>query len=74
MIEHLTAIVPDASRGARTVARCHKRLAAHRRRIEARRQPRNPRIAAMERYLVFGVCAAYLIAMAGELVAVAAMR
>jgi len=74
MIEKLTAIAPDAARSARTMARCHDRLAAHRRRIEARHRRRNPRTYLIERYVVFGLCAAYLIAMAGELAVLAAMR
>jgi hypothetical protein len=74
MIDHLTPMTPDAARRARTMARCHQRLAAGRRRIEARRRGRQPRAVMVERYLLAGVCAAYLIAMAGELVAVAAMR
>ena len=74
MIEDLPRITPDASRRARTIARCHDRLGAHRRRIEARSQPRSPRTLAGERLLVVGVCVAYLIAMAADIVAIAAAR
>ena len=74
MIEDLQPLIPDASRSARTVARCHQRLAARRRTIEARSQPPRTRAVTIERWLVAGVCAVYLLAMAGDILTVAAMR
>ena len=74
MIENLPLVTPDASRSARTIARCHDRLAARRRRVEVRDRPPNPRALGAERLLVAGFCAAYLIAMAGDLLAIAAQR
>lgn len=73
MIDNLVRLTPDESRSARTVARCHERLAARRRKIEARRSA--PRSRAMaERMVIAGVCVAYLISMAGELLAIAGRR
>jgi hypothetical protein len=74
MIENLPLLTPDASRSAKTIARCHDRLAARRRKIEARNRPSGARTAGTERLLVVGFCFAYLIAMAGDLLAIAARR
>ena len=74
MIDNLPLLTPDASRRARTMARCHDRLAARRRKIEARHRPPAQRGARLERLLVAGLCVAYLIAMAGDLLAIAARR
>jgi hypothetical protein len=75
MIESLPLVEPDASRSARTIARCHARLSARRRTIEARRsRAPKPRALGAERLLVTGFCLAYLIAMAGDLLAIAARR
>jgi hypothetical protein len=74
MIENLPLVTPDASRGARTIARCHDRLAARRRKIEVRHRAPNPRAPGAERLLVACFCVAYLIAMAGDLLAIAARR
>ena len=74
MIENLPLVVPDASRSARTIARCHDRLAARRRTIEVRNRALKPRTFGAERLLVAGFCLAYLIAMAGDLFAIAAQR
>ena len=72
MIENLPVLMPDAARGAHTIARCHDRLAARRRRIEARTRPTTSRTAIkIERLLLAGVCVAYLVAMAGQLFSVA---
>ena len=73
MIENLPRLTPDVARSATTLARCHERLAARRRKIEARNRPAGRRMLA-ERLLVAGVCVAYLIAMAGDLLAIAARR
>ena len=74
MIEILPLLTPDASRSANTMARCHDRLAARLRKIEARNRAPNPRTLGAERLLVVGFCFAYLIAMAGDLLAIAARR
>jgi hypothetical protein len=74
MIENLPRLTPDASRSAKTIARCHDRLAARRRKIEARNRPSAARAHGVERLLVAGFCVAYLIAMAGDLLAIAARR
>jgi hypothetical protein len=74
MIENLPLLTPDASRTARTIARCHDRLAARRRKTEARHRAPNPKGFGAERLLVAGFCVAYLIAMAGDLLAIAARR
>jgi hypothetical protein len=66
MIETLPLLTPDAARGARTRARCHDVLAARRRRIEAQNRPPSPPALAAERLLVAGLCAIYLISMAGN--------
>ncbi len=74
MIVNLQPLTPDRARGARTIARCHDRLAARRRRGEAPAPARPGRALAAERWLAAGLCAIYLLAMAGDLLAVAAMR
>ena len=74
MIENLPWLRPDASRSAKTLARCHDRLAARRRNIEARSRASGARALGAERLLVAGFCVAYLIAMAGDLLALAAKR
>ena len=73
MIENLPRLTPDASRSARTIARCHGRLAARRRRAEARNRPSAKALTA-ERLLVAGFCFVYLLARAGDLLALAALR
>ena len=73
MIESLPLLTPDALRRAKTIARCHDRLAARRRKIETRHR-RGARALGAERLLVAGFCVAYLIAMAGDLLAIAARR
>jgi hypothetical protein len=79
MIERLPNLTPDASRSARTIVRCQDRLAGHRRRrerrdranIAARHRAAKPRTSGAELVLVGGFCIAYLIAMAGDLFAIA---
>jgi hypothetical protein len=73
MIDNLQPLLPDTARGARTIARCHERLSARRRHAEARNQAA-ARVFTADRLLVAGVCVVYLLAMAGDLLAVAAMR
>jgi hypothetical protein len=70
MIEDLPLLRPDAARSARTVAKCHDRMAARRRRIAAHRRPAGPKPIVVERLLVAGLCVVYLIAMAGEVLAI----
>ena len=70
MIDNLPLLTPDSSRGARTISRCHDRLAARRRKLEARDRAPNPRALGAERLLVTGFCVVYLIAMAGDLLAI----
>jgi hypothetical protein len=74
MIENLAQLAPDASRRTRTLARCHERLAAERRRIEARTGASQPRAVGVERLLVVGACVAYLVAMARDILAVTLSR
>ena len=74
MIENLPLLTPDASRRAKTIARCHDRLAARRRNIEARSRQSGARAVAAERLVVVAFCFAYLMAMAGDLLALAAQR
>ena len=74
MIENLPRLTPDASRSAKTLSRCHDRLAARRRKIESRNRPSGARAFGPERLLAAGFCVAYLIAMAGDLLAIATRR
>lgn len=74
MIEDLARLTPDTLRNATTVARCHDRLAAKRRKTEARNRAPKMRAFGAERLLAAGFCVAYLIAMAGDLLALAARR
>ena len=71
MIENLPLLTPDVSLSAKTIARCHDRLAARRRKTAARNRAPNPRTLGAERLLVTGFCVAYLIAMADYLLAIA---
>ena len=63
MIENLPSLSPNPSRAARTVARCHDRMALHRRRLESAATP-SPRGTSVERILVGGVSVIYLAAVA----------
>jgi hypothetical protein len=74
MIETLPLLAPDSSRGARTMARCHRRLAAQRRRSEARHRPARPRGAVVERLLLAALCVVYLVSMAGNVLALIGPR
>jgi len=74
MIEDLVPLAPDASRTANTIARCHDRLATRRRKIEARHRAPKPRPLGAEHLLVAGFCLVYLVAMAGDLPAIAGQR
>jgi hypothetical protein len=74
MIEHLPLLTPEESRSAKTLARCHDRLAARRRKIEARNRPSGQRAVLVERLVVAGFCVAYLVAMADNLRAIAGLN
>ena len=75
MIENLPVLSPDAARSARTMARCHERLAARRRKVESRtRRPQRRASVSVEHLLLASVCAAYLVAMAVNVLSVAAGR
>jgi hypothetical protein len=70
----LTPLTPDAARRARTLARCHDRLAARRAAIEARDRRPSPKTVAAERLVLAGLCVAYLISMAGTVLQVIGLR
>ncbi len=60
MIESLPLLTPDAQRGARTIARCHRRLTRRRQQLEGAASRANARYLAVERVLVLGLCVIYL--------------
>ena len=60
MIESLPLLTPDAQRGARTIARCHRRLARRRQHLEAAAGRAHARYLAVERVLVLGLCVIYI--------------
>jgi len=71
MIEDLPLLMPDAARSARTAAKCHDRLAARRQKpASPNRAGIDSRRRVVERLLVAGFCVVYLIAMAGEVLAI----
>ena len=55
----LLTLTPDASRGARVVARCHEKLQRRRRRIEASQRQPGPRTMRIERTIAGGFCLIY---------------
>lgn len=57
MIANLTLLTPDPSRADRLRARCHDRLARHRR---AEAESAQPKHAGLERAIVGGVCVIYM--------------
>lgn len=67
MSEELPVLRPDSTRAARTVARCHARLEAQRRKRETAARTPDARLVVAERFALVGTCAAYLLAMAGNL-------
>ncbi len=67
MSETLLTLTPDPARGAKTLARCHGKLAVRRRRSEARNRRSYRRILTTERLLLTGLCVVYLISMAGNI-------
>ena len=72
MIENLPLLTPDAARGARTMARCHQRLAARRHKVESRNRPPAWRAAVTaEHLLLASLCVAYLVSMAGNVLSIA---
>ena len=56
MIEPLPRLTPDALRGQRTIARCHKRLA----RLRPVQKDGNSTYLAVERALIGGLCLIYM--------------
>jgi hypothetical protein len=66
MIDDLPMLVPDAARGARTRARCHRTLAARRRHTEARDRRADTKAVVAERLLFAGVCVIYIMSMTGN--------
>jgi len=71
MIENLPLLTPDASRGTRTMSRCHDRLAARRRKLEARNRPSTRRAGiTVEHLLLAGVCVVCLVSMAGNVLSI----
>ena len=73
MIEKLPVLAPDATRAAHTLARCHARLAVRRRKVESRnRRPRRRAGLSIEHLLLASVCAAYLVAMAVNVLSIVA--
>jgi hypothetical protein len=72
LIENLPILTPDAARGARTMSRCHERLAARRHKVESLNRPSPRRAAAtVERLLLASACVAYLVSMAGNVLWIA---
>jgi hypothetical protein len=74
MIENLAPLTPDATRGARTISRCHGRLEAHRARLEAKARKPGPKVIAAERLVLVGACFAYLVSMVGTLLQIIDLR
>lgn len=72
MIEKLPVLAPDATRGARTISRCHERLAGRRRKVELRNRAPHRRAVFTVEHLLASVCAAYLVAMAVNVLSIAA--
>jgi hypothetical protein len=68
MIENLPLLIPDATRGARTLTRCRQKLASRRRRIEARSRRPSRTIVALDRLLLAACCLLYLISMADNVI------
>jgi hypothetical protein len=66
MIENLPQLSPDAARAARTLERCHERLARHRHQ-QAQVEQHAGRHFIYERVFVAGLCVVHLIAVAGDI-------
>jgi hypothetical protein len=60
MIGTLPLLTPDATRGARTIARCHQRLARRRQHLETAASRANARYLVVERVIVLGLCVIYI--------------
>ena len=70
MIENLPILMPDPARNARTLSRCHDRLAARRHKVDARNIAPNRRAAiTVEGLLLASVCVVCLLSMAGDVLA-----
>jgi hypothetical protein len=70
MSEDLPLIRPNAARGTQTLARCHARLEAHRRRLEKSDRTPVPKLVVAEQFVLVGACAAYLLSMANNVLRV----
>jgi len=60
MIETLPLLTPDYQRGARTLARCHERLARRRKRLPSAVKRANTTFAIVERALIIAFCVIYM--------------
>ena len=60
MIETLPLLTPDGQRGARTLARCHERLAHRRKRLRSAGKRVNTTYLAVERALIIAFCVIYM--------------
>ena len=60
MIETLPRLTPDRERSARTLARCHKRLARRRKRLPSADTRANATYLAVERALLIAFCVIYM--------------
>lgn len=74
MNDSLPLLVPDAGRNARTLARCHARLEAHRRKLEDQAQTPALQGVRTERLVLAGACFAYLAAVVGNVLRTIAAR
>lgn len=68
MIDDLPLLTPDPQRAARTRARCHQALEARRQRFEGRDRQASPNTAMANYVVLAGMCVAYLMSMAANLV------
>jgi hypothetical protein len=60
MIETLPLLIPDNRHSARTLARCHERLARRRKRLRSAEKPASTKYLAVERALVIAFCVIYM--------------
>ena len=72
MIDNLPVLAPDAARSACTMSRCHERLAARRRKGHRRNCHPHRADLAVDHLLLASACAAYLVAMAINVLSIAA--
>ena len=60
MIETLPLLTPDGQRSARTLARCHERLARRRKRLPSADKPARTTYLVVERALIIAFCVIYM--------------